>query len=94
MEVRGNGRSAVVSAAILAAIFQTYTLEVFEGVELWAKATMYAEKLLVHDRGQWQRTECFHTCVVDLLRVFVLAFELEGEVIGQMATFMVPSQQP
>ena len=30
---------------------QTYVLQVFKGVEFRAEATMYAEELLVHDRG-------------------------------------------
>lgn len=55
---------------------------------------MYAEKLLVHDSRQRQRTEGLHACLVDLLRVFVLALQLEGEVVCQMPTFVVASQEP
>jgi hypothetical protein len=84
----------MISLATSAAEFHAYTLEVFESVELRAKSTVYAEELLVHDRRQRQRTERLHTSVVDFLRVFVLALELKGKVVCQMATLMVPSQQP
>jgi predicted nucleic acid-binding protein len=52
---------------------------------------MYAQKLLVHNRSQRQGAERLHTRVVDLLGIFVLAFEFESEVIRQMATFVVAS---
>lgn len=55
---------------------------------------MYAEKLLVHDSSQGQRAERVHACVVYSLGVLVLAFELECEVVGQMATFVIASKQP
>lgn len=55
---------------------------------------MYTEELFVHDGGQRQGTEGLHACFIDLLRVFVLALEFEGEIIRQMPAFMVPSQQP
>ena len=50
---------------------------------------MYAEKLLVHDRGQRESTERVHARIVDLLRVLMLAFELEGEIVCQVATLVV-----
>ena len=69
----------------------TYTFEVFQRMELWAKTTMDAKKLLVHDGRQGQRAEGLHTSVVDLLGVFVFTFKLKGEVIGQMAAFVISS---
>jgi hypothetical protein len=55
---------------------------------------MYAQELLVHDRSQWQRAKRFHACFVDLLAVLVLAFELEGEVVGEMAALVVAAKEP
>lgn len=55
---------------------------------------MYAEELLVHDCRQRQCAERLHTSVVYLFRIFVLALEFEGEVIGQMSTLVVTSQKP
>jgi len=53
---------------------------------------MNAEELFVHDSGKWQSAERVHARVVDRLRVLVLALQLEGEVICEMATFMIASQ--
>lgn len=55
---------------------------------------MYAKKLLVHDRRERQGAEGFHACLVDLLRVFMLTFELECEIVRQMSALVVTSQQP
>ena len=55
---------------------------------------MYTEELLVHDGRERQGTERLGTCVIYPLRIFVLAFELEGEVVGQVAAFMVATQKP
>ena len=55
---------------------------------------MDAEKLLVHDGCQWQRAKGLHTGIVHLVRILVLAFKLEGEVVGQMSTFVVTTEQP
>lgn len=55
---------------------------------------MYAQKLLVHNRSQWQGAEGIHTRVVYSLGVFVFAFEFEGEIIREMATFVVASEKP
>ena len=52
---------------------------------------MYTEELLVHDGGQGQCAEGLHTGVINSLGVFVLAFELESEVVGQVAAFVVAS---
>ena len=53
---------------------------------------MYAEKLLVHDGSQRQGAKGLHTGFVNLLRVLVLAFEFEGEIVRQMPAFMISSQ--
>jgi hypothetical protein len=50
-----------------------------------------AEELLVHNSRQREGTERFHAGFVDGLGVLVLAFKLEGKVIGQVATFVVSS---
>lgn len=55
---------------------------------------MNAKELLVHDRSQRQRAERFHASVVDPFGVFVLALELECEVVRQVSTFVVPPEQP
>lgn len=50
---------------------------------------MDAKELLVHNGRQRQCAEGLHAGIVYLLGVFVLAFELEGEVIRQMSAFVV-----
>ena len=72
----------------------TYALQIIECVKLGAKSSVYAQELLVHDSSEGQRTEGVHAGFVDSLGVLVLAFELECEVVGQMATFVVTAQQP
>ena len=76
------------------ALLVTYALQIIECVKLGAKPTVYAQELLVHDSGEGQRTEGVHAGFIDGLGVLVLAFELECEVVGQMATFVVTAQQP
>ena len=63
-------------------------------MQLGAQTAMYAEELLVHDGSQGQCAERVHACIVYFLGVLVLAFELECEVVGQMAAFVIASQQP
>ena len=55
---------------------------------------MYTQKLLVHDSSKWQGAERFHTCFVDLFRIFMLAFQFEREVVCEMSAFMVSPKQP
>lgn len=55
---------------------------------------MYTQKLLVHNGSQRQGAEGVHAGIVDLLRVFVFAFELEREVVCEMSTLMIAAQQP
>ena len=59
-----------------------------------AETTVDAEELFVHNRRQRQRTERFQACLVDPFTIFVLALQLEGEVVRQVATFMITPQQP
>lgn len=67
----------------------TYSFQVIQAVQLRAQTAVNAEKLFVHDRSQRQRTERIHTSFVNLLRVFVLALQLESEIVCQMPTLMV-----
>ena len=50
---------------------------------------MYAQELLVHDSGEGKGAERLHTSFIDIFRVFMLALQLEGEVIRQMPAFVV-----
>ena len=72
----------------------TYALQVIKRMELRAQSSVYAQELFVHNSSKGKRTEGVHTGLIDSLRVLMLAFELEGEVIRQMATFMVTAEQP
>lgn len=54
---------------------------------------MDTQELFVHDRCQGQGTKGLHAGVINALRVLVLALELEGEVVGEMSTFMVSPEQ-
>lgn len=63
-------------------------------MELRAQSSVYTQELLVHDSGEGKRAEGVHAGFVDGFGVFVLAFELECEVVGQMATLVVTTQQP
>lgn len=55
---------------------------------------MDTQELLVHNCSKGQAAERLHACVIYGLRVLVLAFKLKSEVIGQVATFVVTSEQP
>jgi hypothetical protein len=52
------------------------------------------QELLVHDRGQRESAEGLHACLVDLLRILMLALELEREVVGQMPALVISSEKP
>lgn len=69
-------------------------LEVFESVQFGAQTTVDAEELLVHDRRQRQTAERLKTSLVHSLAVFVLALQLECEVIRQVSALVVAAQQP
>jgi hypothetical protein len=53
---------------------------------------VYTQELLVHDSGEGKRAEGVHAGFIDSLRVLVLTFELECEVVCQMATFVVTAE--
>lgn len=55
---------------------------------------MNTEELLVHDSCKREGAEGIHAGVIYSLRVLVLAFKLEGEIIGQVTTLMVTAQKP
>lgn len=55
---------------------------------------MDTKELLVHNRRQRQRTEGFDARFIDPFAILVLALELESKVVGQMATFVVATEQP
>ena len=55
---------------------------------------MNAQELLVHDCRQWQGAKRLHAGIVYLLGVFVLAFQLECEVVGQMPALMISTKEP
>ena len=76
------------------ALLATYALQIIECVKLGAKPSVYAQELLVHDGSEGQRTEGVHAGFIDGLGVLVLTLQLEGEVISQMTTFVVSSEQP
>lgn len=53
---------------------------------------MYAQKLFIHDRRKWKRTERVHASLVDLLRVLVLTLQLESKVVCQVPALVVASK--
>jgi len=55
---------------------------------------MNTQELLVHDCRQRQRTERLHAGFINGLGILVLAFQLEGEIVGQVATLVVSTQEP
>jgi hypothetical protein len=61
-------------------------------MQLRRETTMNAQELLVHNSGQGKVAERIHACVINPFRVFVLAFELEGEVIRQVPALVIPSE--
>ena len=63
-------------------------------MKLGAETSVNAKELLVHDRRQWQCAKGIHASLVNLFRVLMLAFQLEGEIIRQMPAFVVTSKEP
>lgn len=61
-------------------------------MQLRTEAPVYAQELFVHNRCQGQGAERVHTCLVDSLRVLVLTFQLEREVVCQVSALMIASQ--
>jgi hypothetical protein len=72
----------------------TYRLKIIQGMQFGTQSSVNAQKLFVHDSCEGESTERLHARFVNLLGIFVLAFELECKVIGQMPALMVPSEQP
>lgn len=66
---------------------------VIERVYLGREAAVHAQKLLIHERGQWQAVERLHARVVHALCVLDLALLFECKVLGEMATLVVAAQQ-
>ena len=63
-------------------------------MQLRAQPTVDAQELLVHDGSKGERTEGLHAGLVHAFRVLVLAFQLEGEVVGQVPALVISTQQP
>ena len=61
---------------------RAHITDVVDGVQLGRQPTVYAEELFVHDCGKRQGAEGLDARLVDVLRVLVLAFELEHELVG------------
>ena len=81
-------------AAVTVAKGQTHVSEIIKGMQLRAQTAVDAEELLVHNSRQREAAERLNTGVIYGLRVLVLAFKLEREVVRQVATFMVSSEKP
>lgn len=73
---------------------KTYALEILKCVQLGTETTMDTQELLVHNSSKGKSAKRLHASLVHGLGVFVLALELEGEVISQMATLMVTTHEP
>lgn len=52
----------------------THLTDIIDGIQLRGQSTMYAEELLVHDRGEGKAAEGIHASIVDLFRIFVFAY--------------------
>jgi CBS-domain-containing membrane protein len=92
--VPGNDQSTQVSNCFATDFVPTYALQIIQSVELRAQPAVYAQELLVHNRSQRQCAERVHAGFVNRLRVLVLTLQLECEVISQMPTFVVSTEQP
>ena len=73
---------------------KTYALKILKCVQLGTETTVDTQELLVHNSSEGKSAERLHARLVHSLRIFVLALELEGEVIGQMATLVVTTHEP
>ncbi len=72
----------------------TYCFEVIKSMKLRAEATVNAEELLVHNSSQRQAAEGLDAGVVNSLGVCVPTFQLEGEVVCQVAAFVIAPEEP
>lgn len=62
-------------------------------MQFGGQTTVYAKELFVHDSSEGKGAERVHDCVVYPVGVFVLAFEFESEVIGQVPAFVVTAKK-
>jgi hypothetical protein len=63
-------------------------------VQFGTETTVNTQELLVHNSSEGKSAERLHASLVHGLGVFVLALQLEGKVIGQMATLVVATHEP
>jgi hypothetical protein len=69
-------------------------LDVLESVKFGTQPAMNTQELFVHDGRERQGAERVHACFVDFLTVLVLAFELESEVVCQVAALVIAAKKP
>jgi hypothetical protein len=72
----------------------TYALEILKCVQLGTETTVNTQELLVHNSSEGKSAERLHASLIHSLGVFVLALELKGKVICQMATLVVTTHEP
>jgi hypothetical protein len=86
---------------------KAYSTKVIESMQFGRKTTVDTQELLVHDGGEGEVAERVHAGVVDRLGVLVftwnqldpsnlvgeLTFELECKVVGEVATFVISTQE-
>jgi hypothetical protein len=51
-------------------------------MQFWTQPAVNAKELLVHNCGERKAAERLHAGLVNLFGILVLAFQLEGEVVG------------
>ena len=72
---------------------RTHFTNVIKGVQFGRQPAVYAEELFVHDCGKRKGAERLEARFVDALGILALTFELECEVVGQMAALVVPTKE-
>jgi hypothetical protein len=70
-----------------------YLFDIVQSVYFGRQAAVHAQKLLIHERSEWQTVKRFHACVVDFLAVFDFAFLFECKIFGEMTTLVIAAQQ-
>lgn len=93
VDLRTGRVSHPYTSSISAGRMGAHRTKIIDRVELGRQTTMNAQELLVHDRRQRQVAKRIHASVIDGLRVLVLAFEFESEIVGQVTAFVVASKQ-
>jgi len=66
---------------------------IVKSVQLGRESTVDTKELLVHDGCKGKVAEGIHDGVVNAIGVLVFAFELEGEVVGQVATLVIAAEE-